>query len=174
MDGFRRGVPSLFVDLKPLFQDNEKHGVLQDIVESVHQMLCSDHHSDPTLLVWCMYFLTQHASLVGDQLLALSRLHWLEEHTPTLPELYTLKAKALKRGGDLLGASQAMEEARCLDLQDRFLNWKAAKYMLRAGKIEPAISILGLFTKVYGFFAGLFVLKVQTFNTIEGCSISEL
>ena len=60
-----------------------------------------------------------------------------------------LRAKALKRGGDALGASQAMNDARALDLQDRFLNWKAAKYMLRAGKIEAAISILGLFTKVF-------------------------
>jgi N-alpha-acetyltransferase 15/16, NatA auxiliary subunit len=95
-----------------------------------------------------MYFLAQHASFSGDQVLALSRLRWLESHTPTLPELYVLKAKALKRGGDPLGASQAMNDARELDLQDRFLNWKAAKYMLRASKIESALSILGLFTKV--------------------------
>jgi peptide alpha-N-acetyltransferase len=147
IDGFRRGVPSIFVDVKPLFRDSEKHRILLDITESIQKS--SELSSfDPTISVWSMYFLAQHASFVGDQLLALSRLRWLENHTPTLPELYVLKAKALKRGGDLAGASQIMDEARHLDLQDRFLNWKAAKYMLRAGRPEKAEHILGLFTKV--------------------------
>jgi hypothetical protein len=72
-----------------------------------------------------------------------------------------LKAKALKRGGDPSGASQAMEEARTLDLQDRFLNWKAAKYMLRAGRIESALSILGLFTKVSCFTASFLYIDTE-------------
>lgn len=41
-----------------------------------------------------------------------------------------------------------MEEARALDGQDRFLNWKAAKYLMRAGDVEGASHVLGLFTKV--------------------------
>ena len=41
-----------------------------------------------------------------------------------------------------------MEEARVLDGQDRFLNWKAAKYFMRAGDVKRAIQLLGLFTKV--------------------------
>lgn len=59
-----------------------------------------------------------------------------------------IKARILKRCGDPIGASQAMEEARALDLQDRFLNTKSAKYLLRDGQIEQANSVLGLFTKV--------------------------
>lgn len=40
-----------------------------------------------------------------------------------------------------------MNEARELDLQDRFINSKCAKYLLRVGKIEEAEKMLGLFTR---------------------------
>lgn len=69
-------------------------------------------------------------------------------HTPTLPELYTCRARTLKRAGDFFGASRAMEDARLLDGQDRFLNTKSAKYRMRAGLIDEASALLGLFTKV--------------------------
>jgi peptide alpha-N-acetyltransferase len=72
-------------------------------------------------------------------------------HTPTLPELYTCKARVLKRTGDLLGAVRCLDEARLLDGQDRFLNTKCAKYRLRAGLVDEAGAILGLFTKVSSF-----------------------
>lgn len=54
----------------------------------------------------------------------------------------------LKRAGDPLGAAAAMNEARLLDGQDRFLNTKCAKYHLRAGMIDEAIQFFGMFTKV--------------------------
>ncbi|KAI0698059.1 N-terminal acetyltransferase A, auxiliary subunit [Cerioporus squamosus] len=68
-------------------------------------------------------------------------------HTPTLPELYMLKARVLKRAGDPFGAAKAMDLARTLDLQDRFLNTKCGKYRLRAGLLEEAVEVFGLFTK---------------------------
>jgi hypothetical protein len=58
------------------------------------------------------------------------------------------KARTLKRAGDPMGAAKYLEYARKLDLQDRFLNTKSAKYMFRAGLVEPANTLLGLFTKV--------------------------
>ena len=58
----------------------------------------------------------------------------------------------LKRAGDPLGAAQAMEDARLLDGQDRFLNSKAAKYWLRTGEIKQAEDLLTLFTKVLQFY----------------------
>lgn len=41
------------------------------------------------------------------------------EHTPTLIELYTLKAKILKHAGDVEGAAAATDKARSMDLADR-------------------------------------------------------
>lgn len=58
------------------------------------------------------------------------------------------QAMVLKRAGDPLGAAVAMEEARSLDGQDRFLNGKAAKYWLRAGEVKKAEDLVSLFTKV--------------------------
>jgi hypothetical protein len=59
-----------------------------------------------------------------------------------------LKARILKRGGDSLGALAAMTEATGLDGQDRFLNSKRAKYLLRSDFVEEAEVCVGLFTKV--------------------------
>ena len=69
-------------------------------------------------------------------------------HTPSLPELSMLKARILKRAGDVDGALQAMTDARLLDGQDRFLNSKNAKYLLRSDQVEEAERVVGLFTKV--------------------------
>lgn len=69
-------------------------------------------------------------------------------HTPSLPELSMVKARILKRAGDVDSALAAMTEARLLDGQDRFLNSKSAKYFIRADKIPEAEAVVGLFTKV--------------------------
>jgi hypothetical protein len=54
----------------------------------------------------------------------------------------------LQHGGDLEAAARVMNEARELDLQDRFINSKSAKYYIRNDKIDEAEKILGLFTRV--------------------------
>lgn len=69
------------------------------------------------------------------------------EHTPTLPELYLAQGRTLKRLGCQSEATEAVEIARELDGQDRFLNCKSAKYMIRNGEIEQAEQILSLFTR---------------------------
>jgi peptide alpha-N-acetyltransferase len=48
----------------------------------------------------------------------------------------------------LEAAARVMNDARELDLQDRFINSKSAKYYIRNDKIEEAEKILGLFTRV--------------------------
>lgn len=59
-----------------------------------------------------------------------------------------VRARALKRAGDPYGSAKAMDTARSLDGQDRFVNTKTGKYLLRAGMPERADVILYLFTKV--------------------------
>lgn len=106
----------------------------------------------PTSYLWTLYFLAQHYSYLKDYQRALTVINSAIEHTPTLPELHSCKARLLKRAGDPLGAVRAIEQARKLDLQDRFLNTKSAKYHLRANLSEEAQALLGLFTKVRYFF----------------------
>jgi len=115
--------------------------------------LFSDHLQPPTTLLWTYYFLSLHyahptSNPSPSPTTSLSLLSKAVDHTPTLPELFTAKARVLKHAGDSWGAAVQMEEARRLDGQDRFLNSKAGKYWLRAGQEERALGVLGLFTKV--------------------------
>ncbi|KAF8899782.1 NMDA receptor-regulated protein 1a [Gymnopilus junonius] len=61
--------------------------------------------------------------------------------------LHLCRGRTLKRVGDYLGAARAVNEARLLDGQDRFLNTKCGKYLLRAGMVEEANKMFGMFTK---------------------------
>ena len=100
------------------------------------------------MYVWTLYFLAQHHSFLGRHAKAVALLDEAMTHTPTLPELYMFKARVLKRSGDPYGAAKCMDMARTLDLQDRFLNTKCGKYRLRAGLVDEAVEVFGLFTKV--------------------------
>ncbi|KAJ4468810.1 NMDA receptor-regulated protein 1-domain-containing protein [Lentinula aciculospora] len=154
LSGLTKGIPSLFVDVKSLYTDTTKLKSLQDIAESIRKdttpdpsVASSSVSTEPTTYLWVLYFLAQHYSYLSEYLKALELLELAIAHTPTLPELYTCKARTLKRAGDFFGASRAMEDARLLDGQDRFLNTKSAKYRMRAGFIDEASALLGLFTK---------------------------
>lgn len=72
------------------------------------------------------------------------------EHTPTVVDLYTLKAKIYKHAGDSKKASTFYDEARKLDLADRYLNALASRYMLRNDQVEEAEKTMGLFSKDSG------------------------
>lgn len=115
---------------------------------SAAPMHADDALESPSTYLWTLYFLASHHSQLGDHSAALSTLSLALSHTPSLPELHTLRARILKRAGDAQGAAQAMEDARLLDGQDRFLNSKAAKYAVRNGEFERAEKTIGLFTRV--------------------------
>lgn len=147
-----KGVPSLFATTKPLLSDPEKLSTIRDIALDIKRSVSS---TEPTLYLWTTYFLAQLTSYSAKyrtssstQQDALDLVEEATAHTPTLPELWTLRGKILKRMGDPHGAVDAVQVARDLDGQDRFLNWKSAKYMLRAGYIDRAHAVFGLFTKV--------------------------
>jgi Flp pilus assembly protein TadD len=108
----------------------------------------ADTIESSTSYLWTLYFLAQHHSSLSSHAQALALLSLAESHTPSLPELPMLRARILKRGGDAVGAMEAMKDARALDGQDRFLNSKCAKYLLRADRVEEAEAVAGLFTKV--------------------------
>ncbi|KAJ3822659.1 NMDA receptor-regulated protein 1-domain-containing protein [Lentinula raphanica] len=153
LSALKKGIPSLFVDVKSLYTDPAKMKCLEDIAESIRQdtspdsSVPSSSSTEPTTYLWSLYFLAQHYSYLSEHTKALDLLDTAMSHTPTLPELYTCRARTLKRAGDFYGASRAMEDARRLDGQDRFLNTKSAKYRMRAGLIDEASALLGLFTK---------------------------
>jgi peptide alpha-N-acetyltransferase len=64
--------------------------------------------------------------------LALEYITKAIEHTPTLHELYLVKAKVLKNQKEFVKAAEVTDYVRKLDLADRYLNNKAVKYSLQA------------------------------------------
>ena len=147
--GLTKGIPSLFADLKSLYVDKEKQEVIEAFVEAAREEYATDSpFIEPTNYLWTLYFLAQHYSYISQPTKAMSLLDIGLIHTPTLPELHMCKARVLKRSGDLLGAARCLNDARLLDGQDRFLNTKCGKYLLRAGMIEEANTIFAMFTKV--------------------------
>ncbi|ANB12444.1 Nat1p [Sugiyamaella lignohabitans] len=104
-----------------------------------------DSSSSP--LLWGLYYLAQHYSYLSKHELALKTIDEAINMSPKLLELLMTKAHILKRAGDIEGAANVMDEARKLDLSDRFINTKTAKYLLRANKIDEAITTISMFTK---------------------------
>lgn len=72
------------------------------------------------------------------------------KHTPTAIDMLQRKARLLRKSGDVGGAADVMDEARQLDLADRYINNKTTKYLLRANRVEEAQSVIALFAKHEG------------------------
>lgn len=115
--------------------------------------------------------------MIGQQTLSLEYINTAIESTPTLIELFLIKAKIykvacatlcgcddhsvgspatafaltfilLQHAGNIREAAQWMDEAQALDTADRFINSKCAKYMLKAGMIKEAEEMCSKFTRV--------------------------
>ncbi|KTW25793.1 hypothetical protein T552_03406 [Pneumocystis carinii B80] len=155
---FEKGTPSIFISIKCLYSDKEKKDIIQNLVEEYldnlylkKDILCGikngTKNNDPTVLLWILYFLAQHYDYLRETEKALIYIDKAIEHTPTLVELYLTKARIYKHSGNAQLAMFFLNNARKLDLQDRYINTKCAKYMLRNDCNKEALNIIGLFTK---------------------------
>ena len=96
----RKGVPPLFVDLSPLYAEPEKFQLIEKMMtdfltnlQTVSSFESSGSPAEtPTTLLWTYYYLSQHHDSKGDYQLALDLINAAIEHTPTLIELFLLKA----------------------------------------------------------------------------------
>ncbi|KAI8613951.1 NMDA receptor-regulated protein 1-domain-containing protein [Chytriomyces sp. MP71] len=163
---FQKGVPSLFMSVRALYTDPEKQATVERLCLAyvtnlqVHgQFAAPQPHEDeeedevivvepPSALLWVYYYLAQHYDFVGDAKKAVEFVDKAIAHTPTLVELFMTKARILKHAGDMTEAMEVMNYARNLDLQDRCINTKCTKYMLRAGEIAEAEKTIVLFCRV--------------------------
>ncbi|XP_061026565.1 N-alpha-acetyltransferase 16, NatA auxiliary subunit isoform X3 [Eubalaena glacialis] len=153
---FSKGCPPLFTTLKSLYYNTEKISVIQELVTNYEASLktCdffspyeNGETEPPTTLLWVQYFLAQHFDKLGQYSLALDYINAAIASTPTLIELFYMKAKIYKHIGNLREAAKWMDEAQSLDTADRFINSKCAKYMLRANMIKEAEEMCSKFTR---------------------------
>lgn len=74
----RKGVPSLFTDLKPLYKDAEKMALMEEVMVNFHKSLTAEQQLPsagkaevPVTLLWVLVYLAQHYDRKGDQTKAL-------------------------------------------------------------------------------------------------------
>ncbi|XP_071539281.1 N-alpha-acetyltransferase 15, NatA auxiliary subunit isoform X2 [Panulirus ornatus] len=151
----QKGVPPLFTDIRSLYNDPEKiqiveklmNGYLKNLEETGHLCETDNEYKEPASILYVLMFLAQHYSYLGDTEKALALIERALEHTPTLIELYIVKGKILKHAGDFVGAYEALQEAQALDTADRYVNSKAASYLLKANIVRQAEEMCSKFTR---------------------------
>lgn len=109
-----------------------------------------DNEESPSAYLWALYLRAKLHEMCGEYSQGLQLIDNALQHTPTLVDLYELKARLLKKSGDLTTAYKTLESGRELDLQDRYINNKTIKYMLRALEDGLALERVALFTKDEG------------------------
>nr|XP_036854502.1 N-alpha-acetyltransferase 15, NatA auxiliary subunit isoform X3 [Manis javanica] len=153
---FSKGCPPVFNTLRSLYKDKEKVAIIEELVVGYETSLKSCrlfHPNDdgkeepPTTLLWVQYYLAQHYDKIGQPSIALEYINTAIESTPTLIELFLVKAKIYKHAGNIKEAARWMDEAQALDTADRFINSKCAKYMLKANLIKEAEEMCSKFTR---------------------------
>jgi peptide alpha-N-acetyltransferase len=150
----RKGVPSLFNSMKDLLLVPQRAVVLEETILHLYSKLLEgagftmdEEKEFPSTVLWTMYFLSQFYDYRGERSKAVEFIDLAIDHSPTVVELHMFKARIFKHAGDYEGAMSSMDFARNLDLQDRFVNSKCTKYMLRNNKVSEAEATIALFAK---------------------------
>ncbi|CAD8097828.1 unnamed protein product [Paramecium primaurelia] len=137
---FQKSLPSLFREIKHLYTDPNKIEIMKTSFETYL-------NKSPIEQLWAMMLLSQHFYQIKDYNKSLEFINQAIEHTTTLPELYLIKAKVLKKLQQFKEAYEQADRARQLDLADRYLNNQTIKYALQANMIVLSQDLLSLFLK---------------------------
>ncbi|KAI0146476.1 tetratricopeptide [Pestalotiopsis sp. NC0098] len=149
-----KGVPSTFANLKHLYADPSKKETLGSLAVEYLESKKSESggETDGDALKGegaALYYLAQHYNyhLSRDLEKALEYVNKGIELAPKNVEFHMTKARIWKHYGNTQKAADTMDQARNLDLRDRYINTKAAKYQLRNDNTEKALELMGMFTR---------------------------
>jgi len=137
-----RGIPSLFSELKPLYEDSAKIEMIGLQLDEMTQSL------QGKTLSWAYLCLSLHFCELQKHSEALEAIEKCIDIQPDLIEAYSTKSKILDAAGDVHGAALFADHARKMDLADRYLNCQASIALFKAQDAEKAEKISHLFTKV--------------------------
>ncbi|OTA04236.1 hypothetical protein A9Z42_0048100 [Trichoderma parareesei] len=168
-----KGVPSLFANLKHLYSDSFKKDTLREIAEKYITSQDIDSESKDKGEAAALYYLAQHYNyhMSRDLAKAHEYVDRAIEKDPKSVDFHMTKARILKHEGNIKAAAEMMNTARKLDLKDRYINSKCAKYQLRNNENEKALKTVGLFTRaetVGGPLADLLEMQCIWFLTEDG------
>ncbi|KAI0802147.1 tetratricopeptide [Xylaria sp. FL0064] len=150
-----KGVPSTFANLKHLYTDPFKKEILQSLaheyVEAADSQSGGDSPTEGELKgkPAGLYYLAQHYNYHLSRDLA-KALEYVEKGLAVVPdnvEFHMTKARIWKHYGNTRKAAEIMDQARNLDLKDRYINTKTAKYQLRNNETARALKTMSLFTR---------------------------
>jgi peptide alpha-N-acetyltransferase len=179
----RKGVPSLFANIKTLYDNPAKRDTVQDLVEGYAsgkaQSQCNgsadkESNGDGSQFeASTFYFLAQHYNyhLSRDLAKALGYVEKAIKLAPKSVDYHMTKARIFKHSGDLPKAAEVMEQARALDDKDRYINSKAAKYQLRNNENDKALDNMSKFTRnetVGGALGDLHEMQCVWYLTEDG------
>ncbi|KAL7811610.1 N-terminal acetyltransferase A, auxiliary subunit [Trichoderma gracile] len=168
-----KGVPSLFANLKHLYSDSFKKDTLREIAEKYITSQDIDSESKDKGEAAALYYLAQHYNyhMSRDLAKAHEYVDRAIEKDPKSVDFHMTKARILKHEGNIKAAAEMMNTARKLDLKDRYINSKCAKYQLRNNENDKALKTVGLFTRaetVGGPLADLLEMQCIWFLTEDG------
>lgn len=177
-----KGVPSTFANLKHLYSNPAKKETLPALVQQYIDSDRSAANEEPKRngdtskgASAAYYFLAQHYNyyLSRDLDKAIEYIDQAIELEPQSVDFHMTKARIWKHYGNTQKASEIMELARTLDVRDRHINTKAAKYQLRNDESEAALKTMGMFTRAEtpgGPLADLHDMQCVWFLTEDGQS----
>ncbi|XP_057532702.1 N-terminal acetyltransferase A complex auxiliary subunit NAA15 isoform X3 [Amaranthus tricolor] len=149
-----KGVPSLFSDLSPLYAQPGKADIIEKLILDLEESLRKTggypgrtEKEPPSTYLWTLFLVAQHYDRRSQYSIALDKIDEAINHTPTVIDLYSAKSRILKHAGDLKAAAALADEARCMDLADRYINSECVKRMLQADQVTLAEKTAVLFTK---------------------------
>ncbi|KAJ1688374.1 hypothetical protein LUZ63_019764 [Rhynchospora breviuscula] len=149
-----KGVPSLFSDLSPLYEHPGKANILEELFLQLEECIRntgsfpgSTQKEPPSTLMWTLFLVSQHYDRRGQHDVAITKIDEAIAHTPTVIDLYSTKGRILEHAGNPVAAASLADEARSMDLADRYLNSECVMAMLEADQVGVAEKTAVLFTK---------------------------
>ncbi|KAJ5089461.1 hypothetical protein N7532_008145 [Penicillium argentinense] len=177
----KKGVPSLFANIKLLYTNSAKRDTVQTLVEGYASNQAGSQANGSAegkvdsneFLASSYYFLAQHYNYHLSRNLpkALENVEKAIKLSPKAVEYQMTKARVWKHYGNPQKAAEEMEKARLLDEKDRYINTKSAKYQLRNNENELALDLMSKFTRnetVGGTLGDLHEMQCVWFLTEDG------
>ncbi|XP_074275958.1 N-terminal acetyltransferase A complex auxiliary subunit NAA15 [Silene latifolia] len=172
-----KGVPSLFSDLSPLYDQPGKADILEKLILDFESSLKTTggypgrtEKEPPSTFMWTLFLVAQHYDRRSQYDIALAKIDEAMSHTPTVIDLYSAKSRILKHAGDLTAAAALADEARCMDLADRYINSECVKRMLQADQVSLAEKTAVLFTKDGDQHNNLYDMQCMWYELASGDS----